>query len=359
MGKKGSSQTSSSYTPTPTEDALEKLALQYETNIMPTAENLNSQAGNLLTNSLGTTQVDYSNLLNNAENNINSATTGLTNLTNGTLPSAYTENEDKQIKSSVNNSMGSLLQNLGTNGVLNSSVTSQGIQGINNAAANAEANNYDNDISNLSSLYSSLLNSAGTGISTAAAGQEAALAPALSLWNASLGLDNSDNAALSSIAGSGTKTQTSSSSPGSSGFLSGILSGLASNASLFCFAGDTNIKTPSGNKAIKDIVKGDTIITPVGDAEEAVSDVMTPHYSHVYALVTDKGNVLMTDTQPLMKDDGTFATVKELTVGTALKGMGNIVNIIYAGDKLVYDLKTPSAEYYANGFVAKAGTTEW
>ena len=61
----------------------------------------------------------------------------------------------------------------------------------------------------------------------------------------------------------------------------------------------------------------------------------------------------------MLMDDDTWKTIKEMKVGDKLKGRGNIIMLIESGDRLVYDIKVPSGMYYANGFIAKAGTTEW
>ncbi len=310
--------------------------------------------------SIGDTQVDYNALNNQANQRINNAISGYESLANGELPTSYTDNINAAVKSSVNDSMGNLLQDYGSKGILNSSVTSQGIQGINQAATNTAAQMYNQNIEQLGNIYSNLLNSAGSNISTSAAAQEAAQQPALNLWNASIGLNGTNLGAISAMGNKGTTTTTQSTS--SSGNLWGSLLGAGANfaSNYWCFAGDTKIKTPDGDKMIKHIDVGDIIITP--DGEKEVTDVMKPRYSCVYALVTDdplNKVIYLTDSQPLMKEDGTWATVKELRVGDKLKEKGRAVSLIQSGDRMVYDFKVEGDKYYANGFIAKAATTEW
>ena len=261
------------------------------------------------------------------------------------------------INAGVNDSMGSLLNNLGASGVLNSSVTSKGISDIENSAANAMANAYNSNISQVANLYGNMLNSAGTEIATAAAAQEAAQQPALNLWNASIGLNGTNLGAISAMGGKGTSTSTTSTSGG--GLWGGILGGIANNAGLFCFPRGTRITTPSGLKKIEDIKAGDMVVSPKDGSEVKVMEAMEPKFAHVYTVVTFKGVVSCTDTQPLMKEDGEWATVKELTIGTKMKDKGEIRNIIFSGDRKVYDLKVEGDMYYAEGFTAKAGTNEW
>ena len=360
MGKKGGGSTTvQSYQPTAEEKRLWKLQGDYEEAVMPNALDLNTKAKNLLENSIGETQVDYKNLLGQATNINNSAMNGYQSLANGQLPTSYTDNINKVVTNSVNQSMGNLLNNLSQNGVINSSVASQGIQGINQAAANTAADMYNQDISQLADIYGNISNMAGTNISLGAAAQEAAQQPAINLWNTSIGLDGTNLGAISAMGGKGTSTSTQRTS-GGSGIWGGILGGLASNSGLFCFTGDTLIKTPDGDKPLKRIRKGDIITTPNGD--EKVTDVMTPHYARVYAICTDESEnkcINLTATQPMLMEDGNWKTLEEMRIGERFKDRGKIVLLVESGDRLVYDIKVPSGMYYANGFIAKAGTTEW
>ena len=361
MGKKGGGSTTTvqSYQPTAEEKRLWKLQGDYEEAVMPNALELNAKAKNLLENSIGETQVDYKSLLNQAQGIQNTANAGYQALANGQLPQSYQDNINQAVTRQVNGSMGNLLQNLGSNGVLNSSVTSQGIQGINQAAANTAADMYNQDISQLADIYGNMSNMAGANISLGAAAQEAAQQPAINLWNTSIGLDGTNLGAISAMGGKGTSTSTQRTS-GGSGIWGGILGGLASNSGLFCFTGDTLIKTPNGDKPLKRIRKGDIITTPNGD--EKVTDVMTPHYARVYAICTDESEnkcINLTSTQPMLMEDGNWKTLEEMRIGERFKDRGKIVLLVESGDRLVYDIKVPSGMYYANGFIAKAGTTEW
>lgn len=352
MGKKGGGSTTvQSYQPTEEELRLWELQGDYEEAVMPNALELNDIAAKLLEDSLGTTQVNYDDLLAQANELNETGLNGLIGLTNGELPQNYVDNMTQTITAGVNDSMGSLLNNLGASGVLNSSVTSQGIQDINNAAANAMADAYTTNITNLSNIYGNLLNNSGIGITTAAGAQEAAQQPALNLWNASIGLDGTNLGAISAMGGKGSSTNTTTTS-GGSGLFGGVLAGLAGNAGLFCFPGNTKIRTPSGLKEIKDVKVGDTVSTP--DGEEEVTEVMEPKYVKVYTLVTRGGAVTCSASQHLMKEDGEWATIKELTIGTKMKEKGEVRNIIFAGDRKVYDIKVDGGAYYADGFVAKS-----
>ena len=372
-GGKGGSTTVQSYQPTEQEQRLQKQAADYSEAVAPNALWLNDQAKSLLANSIGSTQVDFNKLNNTAQGLITNSQSGVSSLLNGELPSTYQQNMEDSIKKGVQNSMGTMLTDLGNRGVLNSSVTNAGISGINDSAANAMTNAYQQNIGLLSQLYGQQNDTATKGITAGAAAQEAAQQPALNLWNASLGLNGATTGVLGSIAGQGTKTASSDTS--GNGLFGQVLGGLATGAgSAWCFTADTKVRTPAGDIPIKDLRVGDAVICPKdgtaeNDAEGTVLETMRPHYSEIYALVcTDASNhkhcVSTTLTQPLMGADGTFITLDKLDVGHTKLIYGGqpvtVLSIIYSGERKVYDLKVSGSNaYYADGFIARGGTTEW
>lgn len=228
--KGGSSTTvnnTSTYTPTEYELQLQKAQADYAKSISPNSLWLNDTARKILQDSIGAVQVDFNGLNNAAQSQINQAQQGYNNLAQGKLPAAYLQNMQDAIQSGVQNSYGKLLNQAASNGVLNSSVTSQGLNDISKNVANTMAQNYNNNISQLSNIYGNQINSATSGITTAAAAQEAAQQPALNLWNASLGLNGSTTSALAAAAGKGTTTSSSTqSTSGGGGLLSGLMGGL-------------------------------------------------------------------------------------------------------------------------------------
>jgi len=355
----------SSYKPTAEEERLQGNAADYAEYVMPNAKKLNDVAGNLLYDSLGTTQVDYTKLNNTAQSQIGNAQNLISGLQNGALPSAYTDNMNSVINNAVQNSVGNTINSLGSKGVLNSSVTTKALSDTSTSAANAAAENYLNSISTLNGLAGQQATLAGTPISTAAAAQEAQQQPATNLWNASLGLSGATTSALGAVSGQGTTTSTQSS--GGGGIFGGLVSGLASGAmSAFCFAEDTQIELPDNKfKAIQKLKVGDDVICrneQTGSKEKAsVTEILAPVYQDVYTVVCSGDNFVSTTlTQPLLKEDNTWILVSNLTPGTVLMNTGKVMSVIYSGERKVYDLKvTGSNNYYANGFVAKGGTNEW
>ena len=229
MFKGGSSTTvnnTSTYTPSAYELELQKAQSEYAKAIAPNSLWLNDTARGLLQDSLGTVQVDFNKLNNNAQSQINSAQQGISNLAQGIIPQSYQDNMQKAIQSGVENSFGSLLNNSAQRGVLNSSVTSQGMNDISKNAANSMAQQYQSNIGLLGNIYGNQINSATAGTTTAAAAQEAAQQPALNLWNASLGLNSSTSSALSAAAGKGTTNSTQRTKTSGGGLLSGLMQGI-------------------------------------------------------------------------------------------------------------------------------------
>lgn len=216
----------STYTPSEYELQLQKIQADYADKVAPNSYWLNDTARQLLQDSLGTVQVDFNQLNNQAQNQINQAQSGIGNLTQGILPQSYQDNMQQAIQSGVENSYGSLLNNSAQRGVLNSSVTTQGMNDISKNAANTMAQQYQGNVGLLSGLYGQQIDSANAGTTAAGIAQEAAQQPALNLWNASLGLNGSTTSALASAAGKGTTNSTQTTKTSGGGLLSGLLGGL-------------------------------------------------------------------------------------------------------------------------------------
>lgn len=371
MSKKGGSSTTvQSYKPTEQEIRLQKAAADYSEAIAPNALWLNNVAKGLLQDSLGTIQVDYNQLLKNANQQTSAAQQGVSNLTQGVLPSAYQQNMENSIRTGVNNTVGNAISGLGARGILDSSVTNTAMNDISKNASDTMAEQYQNNIGVLNGLYGQQASLAGQGITTSAAAQEAAQQPALNLWNASLGLNNGGTlGALNAMKGTGTTTSTA--SQGGSGWGSFLGGALNLGASVIaCFSEETPIKMADGDiRAICRLKVGDKVMAydHINNTEsvEEITEFMKPRYSDVYIVICqdEEGtmrNVGTTLTQPLLLDDGTWRDVAMLRIGDTLKVVGKVKGIAYSGERKVYDLKiTGSNTYCANGFIAKGATNEW
>lgn len=383
-------------------------ALAKDNNAANTAAN---NALSSISNQMGTlankTSASLGNLAGTYTGATNKANATLGQLANGNVPSAYQENMEKSIQSALNNTLGKAVSNLGNRGVLNSSVTSSALNDIEKNAADSVAQQYQQNIgqaanltqqqmgnstgtadslgnliskqydtvnsglgqqaqyaqqkfentqnknSQNSGLYSNLINSATSPITTGAAAQEAAISPAQSLWGSSLGLNGATTSALSAAAGKGTTSTTQSTSGGGGGFLSGLI-GAGINA--WCFPAGTKISMADGNtKDIKHIHTGDKVVTDDG-AKVEVIEVMKPHYADVYNIVCENGYTSTTLTQPLMKTNDEYVLAGDLKIGMELKRVGKVKSIIESGERKVYDFKTSGDnQYIADGFVAMGG----
>ena len=462
----------STYTPTEYEKQLQKAQANYADAVAPNALYLNDVARNLLQDSIGTVQVDYNTLNQNAQNQIANANgnlaglaglnavaaanandtlnhiaqqyglaannnygrlqsiadmvkdaTGttdetLSSLQSGIVPTAYQSNMEKAIRTALNNTMGANLNSLAQRGVLNSSVTNRAMNDISANAADAVAQQYQQNINQSAGLaqqrlgnvqnlgntqntiynqqydqltgalgnqanlaqqrytntlganeanrgiYNDLVNNATAPITAAAVAQEAAQNPATNLWNASLGLNNSTTGALSSAAGKGTTTSTQTQS-GGNGFLSGLLGAagsLGSAAIIACFKKGTKILMYDGSeKNIEDVKVGDIVVS-AENAPVKVTKKMKPVKNYHITITTDNGrSVTTTDTQPLMKADGEYIDVQNLTIGTALINVLEVAplrvtNMEDGEFDFVYDIETDGDNsYIANGFIAKGG----
>lgn len=371
-GGKGSTTQVQSYKPTSEEIRMQKQAADYAEAVAPNALRLNNTAAGLLWDSIGSNQVDFRAMNEQAQRQIDSANGTLGGLMNGQLPTAYEQNMQDVINRGVQNSVGNAINSLGQRGVLNSSVTNQALKDASDSAAHAMTDAYTSNIGVLSQLAGQQVNQATSGITAGAAAQEAAQQPAINLWQASLGLNQGGTGtALAGVSGKGTTTSTMSNSGGGlGGTLGGLFGGLASGwASTWCFAEDTLVKMADGTaKFIQDVVKGDKVLCPHKDGTESVEEVlevMEPHYADVYALTAkDKdGNYVVaftTSTQPVLCADGTFCKVGNLKLMKELHGGLVVVSIEHDEFAPVYDLKVSGENnYYADGFVAKGGTNEW
>lgn len=225
---KGNTQVTntSTYTPTEYELQLQKAQADYADAISPNSLWLNDTARGILQDSIGAVQVDFNRLNNQAQNQIAGAQQGFSNLAQGKLPTAYTQNMADAIRSGVTSTYGNLLNNSAKRGVLNSSVTSAGLNDISKNVSDTMARNFNSNVNQLGNIYSQQLSSAAQPIATAAAAQEAAQTPATNLWNASLGLNGATTGALAAAAGKGTTTSSSTQSGGGGGLFSGLLGGL-------------------------------------------------------------------------------------------------------------------------------------
>lgn len=332
-------------------DVLGQMTPQYQ-NYMNTGTTLLGSADNLY-NGMATQQVDYNGLYNQSVGNVNNAMNGFNNLAQGNV-AGFTNNETAALQSTLNNTMGTNLNNWAKNGVINSSIATSGLNSIANQAASTAASDYNNAISNASNQYGNIMNGAATNLTNASTAQNAAQVAASNLLTDSLSAYN----AASGILGTGGSTVTNSSSGGSGQWLSTLAS--VGGAIAACFVAGTKIKTVDGDKSIENIKVGDKVISYVNgeDVVQTVTEVAEPVKQETVEIVTEddageKHFVETTMSQPLLDEYGTYQMVVTMPVGTKLMNVGKVIAIMLLSNEYVYDFKTDgNNSYYANGFIA-------
>ena len=195
----GGSSSSSSYTPSPQE-------LQIMEYMKDNAANAQTGITSMLNQfNTGVKSDAFNNLLGHSSGMIQSGQNTYSDLLNGKLPTAYTENMADAIKSGVNSTVGSNITSLANRGVLNSSVTNKALNDVEGNVANAMAQNYNQNVSQLGNL-------AGKQIQAATAGYQ----PYSTLAQLAQGQANTFiNSPVSALRGSGTSNTKSNDGSGS------------------------------------------------------------------------------------------------------------------------------------------------
>lgn len=153
----GGGSSSSSYEPS----EQEKQIMNY---MAQNAEQAQTGIGSLLGQfNTGVQSDTFKNLLNNSLNQIQSGQNLTSQLTQGKLPTAYTDNMTNAIKTGVNNTVGATVNSLGNRGVLNSSVTNKAMNDIEKNVSDTMAQQYSNNIGQLAGLANQQIGTATAG----------------------------------------------------------------------------------------------------------------------------------------------------------------------------------------------------
>ena len=156
-GKGGGGSSSSSYTPSEQELQI----MNYMAQNAGTAQTgINSMLNQFNT---GVQSDVFKNLLNNSLSQIQSGQNLTSQLAQGQLPTAYTDNMTNAIKTGVNNTVGATLNSLGNRGVLNSSVTNKAMNDIEKNVSDTMAQQYNNNIGQLAGLANQQIGTATAG----------------------------------------------------------------------------------------------------------------------------------------------------------------------------------------------------
>lgn len=155
-----------------------------------TSRNIPAQSGqeaNLQTGlyNYGTTGLNNATNIQNAANNAingidwNSLVSGSNNLVNGVLPSSFSTARQNALNADLTGTVGNAIANLGSRGILNSSVTNSALNNISQNASDTLAKNYTSDLG----TYASLLNNASSVPSQLTSLSNSMYAPASNLFN--------------------------------------------------------------------------------------------------------------------------------------------------------------------------------
>jgi hypothetical protein len=263
---------------------------------------------------------------------------GQNSLLNGTLPSSFSTARQQALNDDLTGTVGNTISNLGSRGILNSSVTNSALNDISQNASDTLAKNYTTDLG----TYSGLLNNA-----TSLPSQLSSLGNSLSSTGSNL-----FNTLYSGRMGTGSTTTSTDS--GNSGTWQAV--GTLGTA-LVCFAAGTQIATPDGNKPIEQIKVGDKVYSLDDNNQicvETVEYVNPAHESPVLEVTTDTGIVKPTNSQRFLTDNG-FEYIEEITTPIiAFVGNAKVQSIKQLPPELVYDFTVSGRNiFFANGLSAE------
>ena len=170
--------------------------------IYPGLESFNSNSFGQAQNLINQSQQQQQNLLSQVPTNINRSNDILNKIVNvtetGEIPTGLANNLNSIVNKGLQNSMGNMLNSLGSRGVLNSSITGQGISRLGEQAADAYNKNYLTAFNTVLNGYNSALtgaqnntgqllqtiNALGTLPSQSYEGAYAGIMPAYNMWRA-------------------------------------------------------------------------------------------------------------------------------------------------------------------------------
>lgn len=202
-GGGGGSSSSSSYEPSEQEKVIMNYMKQNADSAEGGIESMMKQFNS------GVGSDSFKNLLGQSSGLIQSGQNMYSDLMNGKLPTAYTDNMSDAIKTGVQNTVGSTVNGLAGRGVLNSSVTNKALNDVEGNVSNAMTQSYNQNVSQLAGL-------AGNQIQSATAGY----APYSTLAQLLQGQNNTFiNSPVSALRGSGVSKSSQSSDPGLMGTL--------------------------------------------------------------------------------------------------------------------------------------------
>jgi hypothetical protein len=363
FGGKGSSTTyqeASVPDATPEERALLQKQVDWANLTQPVAQNLLGKATNALDNQQVVPNPNWQTMYDTAQAKTVQNQATMSQLQNGILPTAFTQNRQDTLKNDLNATVGNAISGLGQRGILNSSVTEAALNDISKNAANTLANQYSQDLSTQSQLLNQAQQMTMDPIQTAATAQEASI----NIPSKYLSMATGQNAPTQSLLNQMSNQRYTMASPaqtivsqGNGGLFGGLMQGAGAYLGAACFIAGTLISTPTGSKPIEQIKIGDKVRS-LNNTVEVVTFVQEPIISNDSYLTIEGEHgtkVTTTSTQPFITENGEIHTpdlVGEIVIRELDEEM--IVSVKSASKELVYDLTvTGENVYFANGFAVK------
>lgn len=168
-GGKGQSQSTKRDIPAQSanEAALQGGLFNYSNTGLTGATNMQNKAISSMGNTVSN---DWNKLLGNYNNTMSGVTSGYNNLSQGLLPTSFSNARQQALNSELQGTVGSAITGLGNRGILNSSVTNSALNNIGQNASDTLAKNYASDLG----TYSNLLNNQASNASNVLSGNATA-----------------------------------------------------------------------------------------------------------------------------------------------------------------------------------------
>jgi hypothetical protein len=164
----------------PQENAAQAADLAYSTSLMPSATAASQQSANALA---GIVAPNYQDIYNTGAANLATANQQLASAAAGNVPQSITDARTQVLNDMLGKTIGTTINNLGNNGVLNSSVTQNSLQKIGQDADTSINANYTTDLGLASNLAQQSAAAAAQPLALASAAQTAGTTGASNLQN--------------------------------------------------------------------------------------------------------------------------------------------------------------------------------
>ena len=280
---------------TANEASLESGLMKYNTTGMNNADSILNQAVSALN---GTTNVDWSDLLNKYNSTMSDVGSGYNDVANGALPSTYSAARQQALNSDLNSTVGSAISALGSRGILNSSITNNALNNISQNASDTLAKQYSSDLSTQANLLNQKAGNASNVMAGNAAAEQNSYYKPTSLFNYASQLatpaQNMYNTMYSGRMNSAGMTTTQSGGGGSGAW--GAVGSIGSSM-IACFVGNTHVRTAHGYKRIADINLGDEVYSLDDNDQlciEKVLQILTPHMRPIVEANFEDGTIIET-----------------------------------------------------------------